>query len=651
METRQSRTNKSFRQIALVTIVLGGIGAFAGISLYEDDESNVKNAIVLAPANTPSLTTNQTTWNDNPLQKLAANMPVSNQAFPQSNLIVNPNKLLSTDDHSQSFNSLTPASGEAMAAIEMPRDFVPNSATGSTENAPFSRINLPEFSTGQKAINLLANDLNAVAQWYGMSAEALKVLLLNDKTLHIDRKGRMLNIDVGVNQDVNNQSTSSGIVMLGATAIAQASSAMGIATALDQTFTLHSRPNSTRVLYLNFTGLAADPPFTLDAVPGTFNDLERTMIQRIWSRVQEDYAPFDVDITTELPVTLTGKIGTSILITKRTSGSGGYAYLNTFGTLNPKAPPAFCFQNNLSNGEKPIAECISHELGHTLGLSHQGTSSTGYYGGQGSGETGWAPIMGVSYYKNLTQWAKGEYTNANNKEDAYAVMLRQKLTPRVDDHGNTIATADNMVSTNASGLNNLKATGVIETPTDIDMFRFSSGAGSVTFTLAGAALGGNLDAALQILDSSGKVLAVSNDPNTLGTSISVTLAVSGTYYLSVAGAGKDSPLLTGYSNYGSLGQYTIVGTSPLTTPAPAIVLASSVTTGKGPFLVSFDASNTETSTSKISAYLWTFGDGTATASFSKLQHSYVKVGTYTTVLKVTDSVGRTATKEVKVVVN
>ncbi len=53
---------------------------------------------------------------------------------------------------------------------------------------------------------------------------------------------------------------------------------------------------------------------------------------------------------------------------------------------------------SIGNGnEKYTAEAISHEVGHTLGLSHDGriTPSEGYYAGHGSGDTGWAPIMGV----------------------------------------------------------------------------------------------------------------------------------------------------------------------------------------------------------------------------------------------------------------
>ena len=46
-------------------------------------------------------------------------------------------------------------------------------------------------------------------------------------------------------------------------------------------------------------------PYDLDGDYTTFSDEEQTRIQRIWARVAEDYAPFDVDVTTEQPATFT----------------------------------------------------------------------------------------------------------------------------------------------------------------------------------------------------------------------------------------------------------------------------------------------------------------------------------------------------------
>ncbi|MCV2352855.1 PPC domain-containing protein [Paucibacter sp. B2R-40] len=465
-----------------------------------------------------------------------------------------------------------PAS-KPLAGIEMPADFIPANSEGSTEHAPFGRIKLAALSNGQQAIDALGENLPAVAAWYGKSAEELTTLLRSDSTVHIDTRGRLLFIDTGAGKadvslkDAHTHHVSDanmGITEAGDKATIGVPSTGGAPFPVDQTFALHSRSSSSRIIYLNFKGEGAKPAFDLDKVPGTFSAVERAMIQKIWLRVAEDYAAFDVDITTEAPTSIAGKTGVTILITSQVIDAGGYAYLNSFAAFKANPAPAFCFQNNLANAEKPIAECLSHELGHTLGLHHQSTSAQAYYGGSGDGDTGWAPIMGVSYYKNLTQWAKGEYSGATNREDAYAVMLKQGLPARVDDHGNSAATASAMTRVEANGLANLSRTGVIETPADVDVFSFVAGAGALTLTASPSNWSGNLDLALELRDASGKTLATANTLDKLDASITTKLAAAGTYYLFVKGAGKGNPLLAGgYSNYGSIGQYSIVGTAAL----------------------------------------------------------------------------------------
>ncbi len=125
---------------------------------------------------------------------------------------------------------------------------------------------------------------------------------------------------------------------------------------------------------------------------------------------------------------------------------------------------------------------------------------------------------------------KRRYANANNKEYAYAVMLRQCLKPMADDHGNNIANADALVSKSANGYNNLIGSGVIGTLGDVDMFSFEAGAGNASFTVSPVALGGNLDIALQLIDSKGKILISANADTTLGSIINFTLPTHGTYF-------------------------------------------------------------------------------------------------------------------------
>jgi hypothetical protein len=663
--TTSAAPTQSLSKIAIIVTALfvGGSGLYAGMVMGEQSQADAKVPARASSAAAPAALNAQQLA---AVGQVAVKASVSKAAVTPNTA---PNEASSkTSAHAHTHagataliqprtNSSAASLSDMLNKMEMPADFVPTSANGSTENAPFERIHLAEISAGQQAIKALGSNLSAVADWYGMSADDLRSRFLNDQSLYVDRKGRMLNVDDGI----DGSNTTLNSIVNGATANAATATAVTVTQQtpfpLDQTFALHSRAGASRVLYLNFKGLGNYPAFSLDKVPSTFSDAEKTMIQNIFLRVKEDYAAFDVDITTEAPTSVVGKTGAMILITPQTSTAGGYAYLGSFTKLQITNPIAFCFPNNLANAEKPIAECISHELGHTLGLNHQGTNTVGYYTGHGDGETGWAPIMGVGYYKNLTQWSKGEYANANNKEDAYNVMLARGLPTRVDDHGNSLAFASAMTSVVSNGFNNLSTAGVIASPSDVDVHSFSAGAGDVSFTLSVPAGVSNLDAAMSLIDSTGKVLATSNNASALGTTLTAKLTGSATYYLSITGAGKGDPKTTGYSNYGSIGQYTIVGKSAVTfAGAPTIAIKPSLTSAKPGVTITFGVSIVTAPQARVVSYEMNFGDGTKAAANSSatslnLQRAYAKAGTYEAVLKVTDSRGLVSYKGVVITIN
>lgn len=350
----------------------------------------------------------------------------------------------------------------------------------------------------------------------------------------------------------------------------------------DQTFLLHSLPGATKTVYLDFNGHTTTQSswtqynggnnivttaFNFEGDANSFTNNELFRIQRIWERVAEDFLPFHVNVTTEEPplhaLVRSGggdtQWGVRVVIGPDNwfGGAGGVAFLNSFNWNSDT--PCFVFSNALGNSEKSIAEAISHEVGHTLGLNHDGQGSNAYYTGHGSGATGWAPIMGVGYNRELVQWSRGEYPNPTNTEDDLQLITTLNgFTYRTDDHGNNVATATPLLMDGTSGT----AEGIIERNTDIDFFSFTTTGGNVTMNINPFYRSPNLDILAKLYNSSGTEIASSNPVTTLNASFNTSLS-AGTYFVSVQGTGKAAAGSDhGYSNYGSLGFYSIVANIP-----------------------------------------------------------------------------------------
>ncbi len=442
------------------------------------------------------------------------------------------------------------------------------------------QVQLPaEGVGGQQAIDMLGPNIEAVAKWHRRSPEALRQMLLNDPHMRLDAAGRLYVVD-----DLASALPAPPAMAAGAAVLAYAP--------LDRTFELHSRPTAKRTIYLDFTGATltdtawnggggsiAALPFDTDGDTNTFSDAEKQTIQNIYQRVAEDFAPFDVDVTTEEPPA--GRLnrrddadlvfGTTVLITNHNGvyscSCGGVAYIGVFDAVGDYYKPALVFWDMLGNGnEKYVAEAISHEAGHNLGLSHDGYSGGGYYPGHSTGvasPSGWAPIMGVGYYQQLVQWSQGEYATANNTEDDFAVAVANGAPLRADDHGDSPATASALNVTTSGGLRRLSGSGLIGTRTDVDYFSFSAGAGPATLTVTASALDPNLDVTFRLLRADGTELARALPRGSLSATMRTTLPAAGVYYLAIDGGGLNNPETDGYSDYGSVGQYKVSGAVPL----------------------------------------------------------------------------------------
>ncbi len=362
---------------------------------------------------------------------------------------------------------------------------------------------------------------------------------------------------------------------------------------------LHSRPGSKNVIYLDFNGgLVTDTrwndyygpasydclPFDSDGAPTSFSTTEQSTIEETWARVVEDYAPFDVDVTTEAPAEFT-ETTAWVLITPRKDRKGvvlpnitgtntGMAYIDVFGQASfINSRPAFVYFDLLYGEADRIAEAVSHEAGHNLGLSHDGQSGgVEYYYGHGSGQNSWAPIMGCAYGRQVTQWSKGDYYNANNGQDDLAIIASHLALPP-DDVGEAVSYAQVLI---AGGAAQQTGASLLTTSADSDLFSITTGAGIISATATAArtypsTYGSNCDLKLELMDAAGAVLLTAAPTTSRSASVSANVA-AGTYYVRVSADGVGAPLNnppSGYTDYGSIGRYSLTGTRVLRAPRVA----------------------------------------------------------------------------------
>ena len=372
-------------------------------------------------------------------------------------------------------------------------------------------------------------------------------------------------------------------------------------------FQLHSKPGASRVVYLDMDGHVVTGtvwnnrtdtgqqavfnmlPYDTDGDITSFNSAEIEDIAETWKRIAEDYTPFDIDVTTEAPVAFGPNAG-HILVSPRIDANGnpiypnavgGVAYVGVWGRSNFESyQPALVFPEGTSYAAKYMAAAASHELGHNLGLSHDGTSNTPYYNGHGVDKTSWGPIMGSGYYSHITQWSIGEYPDANNQQDDLAI-IDGHLSYSADDHENiSFSNATALIKSNSTSIlatnpvtdpDNLipHNKGVIQSRTDVDLFYFDVGAGQVDLTITPAWVdefyyqglrGANLDIKAILYDEYGTIVVEDDQVNDTFAHINIS-ALAGRYILSIEGVGFGT-LTDGYSDYASMGEYYINGTVP-----------------------------------------------------------------------------------------
>lgn len=328
-----------------------------------------------------------------------------------------------------------------------------------------------------------------------------------------------------------------------------------------------SNPSCPRKIYLNFNGATVTNTWwnELTGLPEMVSAPYANSAAKydIWARVAQDFASFDVDVTTERPAKLnytddTSPYGMEVIIADNDwynevfgHAIGGIAYLFTF--KRSAAIPCYVFGSSLGNNTKYVADAVVHEVGHTLGLYHHGHGEDEYYGGHGV----WAPIMGVGYHKSITQWSDGTYTSASRPDQKDIDVINLSYLPFTDDghsQGTLIGFEKNL-PLNEKQTKSLK--GTVSSQNYMGVFKETFAKGVVNVKVTPAPLSSSLVAKLEV-KRNGELIGTYRSDLAINWSIATELAVDeAEYEFIVSGASWRNFEENGFSRYGSVGEYNI----------------------------------------------------------------------------------------------
>ena len=346
---------------------------------------------------------------------------------------------------------------------------------------------------------------------------------------------------------------------------------------------LNSNPDSIYTIYLDFDGNTTTtwtnnvnegasivtPRFTIDGDTSktSFTDVEKVAIYQIWQGVAEDFMPFDVNVTTAEPSQADFLAGRAQRVaiggsnkdwySKSASNTTGVSYIGSFSWHedNPNFVFSECFidSNRTSVDAASLAATVSHEVGHALGLRHMGYYVNGKQHEYFGGANGWGPLMGNPDGEDVTQWSRGDYQSATRVEDELEIITTQNgFGYRDDDYADSFNGAATLTIISGVG----EISGIIERNTDIDYFTFQSDGSELQFRIGGIKNVTNLDVLITVYNSKRQVLYTYNPSDRLDVEF-VFSDKAGTYYLSVEGTGLETDWPGIYSDYGSLGTYSI----------------------------------------------------------------------------------------------
>lgn len=403
-----------------------------------------------------------------------------------------------------------------------------------------------------------------------------------------------------------------------------------------------SLPGAAAVIYLNFLGHHLDrwltytdvttPVFDTDSDSSSFSADELNTIRLTWEYVAEDYAPFNINVTTVPPLSDPEHIPAHVSqINIGAEGSwyhgttaGGVGQLGGFAISTASNPVyGFAFVDQFTDGES-LGGTISHESGHNLGLVHQSewdgtTKVREYYQGPNYATS---PLMGGGGYRFHDQWWYGTATDdSSHIQDDFALIAGiDRVGLRPDDIGDSAAAAQAMTVEGDTS----RAAGLIGTEADVDYWSFTAGPGKFQIKVTTNGHVGNMTPVLEFRDASGQFIGsdIGRGQNGFdrGTAaVSYETDVATTFYAIVRSAGREADstyeVHTTADNHGyEVGTYKVTVAPDTYEPTELTIPSPSITTRAG--AVQFIAPGTTLEGTDAEFLLWdqilvTYSDGKA----------------------------------------
>jgi hypothetical protein len=544
---------------------------------------------------------------------------------------------------------------------------------------------------GDEAIAALGADISTVAKHYHFTNEQLKANLKNDKTMRLDSNALIFYTDEGL--------VAPQAATLDAATIGNNPTPDQIPES--QTFLLHSKPNATAKIYLNFKGVTdtnpnwtqlnngnpiVEGPYSADSDSSTFSSVDLRNIRAIWRGVMEAYSGFDVDVTTEAGTSIDPGHYIQINIVPNLDWYcqinypvgqvpnpvppcvGGVTYVGSFTSGDGTA--GWVLGGAPDNDIKLLSEVIAHEVGHSLGLIHASEYDANcnflntYYAGSGS-NPGWAPIMGNSYGKGVTQWINTSESQTMStpggciydQNEISTIVSQNGFGFAPDEAGSTADTAANLpYISNINTVKNIDFLGIMS-QNDTDLYKIFTTGGDLSLTInpmvpITSIMLGDADFRVRLLDSNLNVLVESNPPAVASAVITKTGLPAGVYYLEITPSGYLGGFSTagGYTSTNSMGTYQIVGSYAFDpTKAdmiPPTVSITSITKSSNIFTI-FASAKDNIGVTQVAFYAGTslIGFGTSSGStFSTVwDTTSLTSGTYSLTAKASDMSGNVTT--------